>query len=369
MKKILAIIGASSGQYPICLKARELGCETVCFAWEQGAICKDIVDHFYPISIYEKDRIVEICSSLNVDGVVSNASDRTAEVAAYIAERLHLNGMPFSKLMALQDKFYVRSLTQSIFGLKPLRFYRYQGNDMHVYPCVVKPCRGRGKKGVCFAHNETDFEEAVSYALKNNDTGIIVEEFIEGKELSIESISFHGRHYVIQITDKDSSSDPHFVELGHHQPADISTMIKHKIETVVPDVLTALGYTDGASHIELKYRGDDLFLIEANLRGGGDDISNKLVFMSSGIDYLKCIIDVALNQFKEPEMIADPCHAGIYYLTKQTSHLLPFFEKADGKDWLIEKRIYSTDLQESHSNYERNGYLIYKSKYKVLPNL
>ncbi|WP_154648177.1 hypothetical protein [Prevotella amnii] len=45
----LAVIGASIGQYPLCLKARELGVETFCFAWEKGAICKDIVDHFYPI--------------------------------------------------------------------------------------------------------------------------------------------------------------------------------------------------------------------------------------------------------------------------------------------------------------------------------
>lgn len=369
MKKKLAIIGASSGQYPLCLKAKELGLDTFCFAWEKGAVCKEIVNHFYPISIFEMDRIVDVCQSLRIDGVVSNASDSTADVVAYIAEQLHLNGTPYSILAALHDKYYVRSLAQSIDGLESPRNYKYQGIDMHLYPCVVKPCQGRGKKGVCFARNEFDFESAISYASEENDSGIIVEEFIEGKELSIESISFQGRHYVIQITDKDSSSAPHFVELGHHQPAAISASIKQKIERVIPELLTVIGYTNGASHIEVKYNGDDLYLIEANLRGGGDEISNKLVYMSSGIDYLKCIIDVALNQFVEPQRIDEPCYAGIYYLTEQTSNLLPFFENADGKDWLVEKDIYSTDLQESHSNYERNGFLIYRSNHKVLPNL
>ena len=368
MKKKLAIIGASTGQYPICLKARELGIETFCFAWEQGAVCRDIVDHFYPISIFETDRIVEACKSIGVNGVISNASDRTADVVAYVADRLHLNGTPYDTVISLHDKSYVRSLTESIEGLGCPRNYRYEGKDLHIYPCVVKPCIGRAKKGVSFARDESEFNTAIRYASVDNDSGIIVEEFIEGKELSVESISFHGKHTVIQVTDKDSSSFPHFVELGHHQPANISDDLRHKIEIVIPRLLSAMGYTDGASHVEVKYKGNDIYLIEANLRGGGDDISNRLVSMSSGVDYLKCMIDVALNQFVKPEKSAKGGFAGIYYLTKQTSHLLPFFEGATGKDWLVEKEIYSVELKESHSNYERDGFLMYYSDHKITPN-
>ena len=69
----LAIIGASKGPLPICQTAKDLGIETFCFAWDQGAVCKDVVDHFYPISILEKDKIVGLCKELNIEGVVSNA--------------------------------------------------------------------------------------------------------------------------------------------------------------------------------------------------------------------------------------------------------------------------------------------------------
>lgn len=369
MKQKLAIIGASTGQYPICMKARELGIETFCFAWEKGAVCRDIVDHFYPISISDMDRIVEVCKSIGIEGVVSNASDRTADVVSYVAEKLHLNGTSYRTIMSLHDKYFVRLLTKSIEGLGSPRNYKYEGKDLHIYPCVVKPCTGKAKKGVSFARDESEFEAAINYASLENDSGIIVEEYIEGKELSIESISFHGKHTVIQVTDKDSSLAPHFVELGHHQPAEISDNLRHKIEDVIPRLLSAMSYSDGASHIEVKYKGNELYLIEANLRGGGDDISNKLVYMSSGIDYLKCMIDVALNQFVKPVKNAKGGYAGIYYLTEQTSHLLPFFERASGKDWLVEKEIYSTDLKESHSNYERNGFLLYYSDHKVKPSI
>ena len=47
----LAVIGASSGQLPICLKAKEMGLEVHCFAWSEGAVCKDVVDYFHPVSI------------------------------------------------------------------------------------------------------------------------------------------------------------------------------------------------------------------------------------------------------------------------------------------------------------------------------
>lgn len=72
MKRI-AIIGASTGQLPLCKKAHEMGLESYCFAWPKDAICKEYVDHFIPISIFEMDEIVRYCQEINVDGVVSNA--------------------------------------------------------------------------------------------------------------------------------------------------------------------------------------------------------------------------------------------------------------------------------------------------------
>jgi biotin carboxylase len=364
-KMKLAIIGASSGQLPICLKAKEMGLQVHCFAWPEGAVCKDVVDFFHPVSIVDKDEIVAMCRELNIDGVVSNASELTAEIAAYISEKLGLNGTPYNVLAQLHDKFFVRQLSEKVSGLSKIKFYEYKGRDLNIYPCVVKPSEGSAKSGVSFVSNKEDFEKAVHYAGESTDGKIIVEEFITGKELSIESISFKGKHQVIQITDKDSSSAPHFVELGHHQPAAISDNLREKIEITIPQLLEEIGYTNGASHIEVKYSGEELYLIEANLRGGGDEISNKLVQMSSGVDYLRCMIEVALGVYRSPVIISEPSFAGIYYLCKQTEDYLPFFEQADGKSWFVEGEIRNRDLKESLSNYERDGYLIYKSDQKI----
>lgn len=365
MKKKLAIIGASIGQLPICKKAQEMHLETFCFAWDKGAICKPFVDHFYPISILEKDKIADICRENHISGVVSNASDLTAEVVAYIAEANKLNTTPYKKLISLRDKNLVRNLCRNIEGLSTPRYYKYTGKDLGIYPCVVKPCVGSAKQGVSYVEDKEELAQAIDYACSSDKDSIEIEEYIKGKEVSVESISYHGKHTVIQITDKDNTGAPHFAELGHHQPAQIPNDVHKSILAIIPKILTAIGYTDGASHVEMKYNENGIYLIEANLRGGGDEISNRLTTMSTGIDYLRCMIDVALDNFKGLIRIGEKSYAGIYYLCKQTANLLPAFINAKGQPWCVEERVDSTDLVESSSNYERNGYLIYKSDHKI----
>lgn len=364
----LAIIGASFGQLAICKKAVELGYETHCFSWPNGAVCRDVVDFFYPISILERDIIVEKCRELQIDGVVSNASEITAEVAAYVSEKLGLNGVPFSLLNQLHDKYYIRQLTDSVEGLSKPIFYKYEGVDKGLYPCVIKPCCGSAKKGVSFAADEKEFLNALKYAQDSLCGDLIVEEFIEGRELSVECISYKGEHQVIQVTDKDSSPAPHFVELGHHQPAQISCSLRSKIESVIINLLIIIGYTDGASHVEVRCTDrDEIYLVEVNLRGGGDEISNKLVQMSSGVDYLRCMIEVALDIYNGPIRVSDPSYSGIYYLCEQTRDYLQFFKNAEKKEWYVEGKINNEKLRDSHSNYERDGYIIYQASRKICP--
>ena len=89
--------------------------------------------------------------------------------------------------------------------------------------------------------------------------------------------------------------------------------------------------------------------------------------MSSGVDYLRCMIEVALDVFQSPVQVAPQSYAGIYYLCKQTESMLPFFKEAKDKDWFVEGEIKNTILCESHTNYERDGYLIYQSDHKITP--
>ena len=367
-QKKLVIIGTAEGQKELYIKAKQKGLYTIAFSFNKGCIPSELVDVFYEISILHKDEIVDKCKEIGVDGVVSNGSELTANVASYVADQLGLICTPFSVIDRLQDKSKVRDMTQNIKELQSIHTYIYNSTSPTplFLPCVVKPIAGSSKSGVSFANSIQDFQDAIAYSIDSLDEAPLIEEYVQGKEVSVESISFQGKHYIIQITDKDSSGAPHFVELGHHQPSSFSKEIQDKVRRVLPRILDAVGYISGASHTELKITEDGkIYLIEINPRGGGDGISNHLVYLSTGYDYIGAMIDVAIGDFKVPVLHENKC-SGVLFLTKQTEHLLPLFKTAKEESWYIDGHVDSFDLKECTGNASKNGYIIYQSEKRII---
>ena len=113
--------------------------------------------------------------------------------------------------------------------------------------------------------------------------GVLIEEFLSGgQEYSVESLSYHGKQYIIQVTQKDSSGPPHCIELGHHQPAKLSKDEKSLVEKAVSEALSAAGITNGPCHTEIKMIDGKIYLIEINGRPGGDHIAYPLTELSTG---------------------------------------------------------------------------------------
>ncbi|MDO5420519.1 MAG: ATP-grasp domain-containing protein [Bacteroides sp.] len=364
MKKRLAIIGASTGQLPLCQKAHEMGLETFCFAWPKGAICKDYVDHFIPISIFEMDEIVCHCRKYGIDGVVSNASETTALVVSYVAEKLGKVCVPYETFLSIQDKVFVRCKTNAIPGLTPVKYEvgSYDIISSFPKPYVMKPIRGAAKRGVNFVDN-TVVDLVIPDDLK--DAVFMAEEYVVGKEYSVEAISYNGKHEVIQITEKIGSGAPHFVELEHHQPATLLISVENKIKLLIPQILSAISFTNGASHTEIKIDdNENLYLIEVNPRGGGDYISNILVGLSTDCDYLKQMILVALDMY-EPIVVHNTAYAGVYFLSAYTDRLLPYFD-IPKEEWMVMRERTGKELTFSCSNYDRNGFILYSSNKKII---
>ena len=108
--KTLAIIGASYLQRPLVIRAKEMGLRTICFAWPEGAVCSEIADKFYPISIIEKDAILGICQEEKIDGICTIASDVAAPTVAYVAEKMRLNGNSYSAAKKANNKYLMREV-------------------------------------------------------------------------------------------------------------------------------------------------------------------------------------------------------------------------------------------------------------------
>ena len=366
MKKI-AIIGTAPGQAALYKSARELGFYTIGFSWEASEELLKMIDKFYQISIKEKDEIVQKCREEGVCGVVTNGSELTIRISSYVAEKLNLTGTPYDTILNIQNKYWVREHTKNIEGLIQIQHYLYEGIKPQSFPCIIKPISGGGKRGVSLSKDKEDFASAIEYAKLQNQQ-IMIEEYIEGAEVSVESISYKGQHFVIQITDKENSGPPHFVELSHHQPSQLPEETLQLIRKVVPEILNKVSFTNGATHIELKINKKGIYLIEINPRGGGDEISNRLVELSTDYNYIAAMVKVASNTFETP-IVKSGKYSGIYFLTNHTKDRLPFFLSAKYQKWYVDGAVSSVELIDSKGNSEKNGFVIYNSDHKISPNL
>ena len=295
MSKI-AIIGASYLQRPVVERAKEMGLRTICFAWAEGAVCKDLCDTFYPVSITEKEEILRICRSEQIDGICTIASDVAAPTVAYVAEQMGLTGNSYEASIKAHDKHAMREALVNAGVDCP-------HTDGACLPVIVKPTDRSGSLGVQKVERQEDLAAAIARAKELSFSGeVLVEEFIEGREISVEMISCRGIHYALQITDKVTTGAPHFVELAHHQPSDLPAEMQARIFAITRRALDALGITNGASHSEYKITDSGrIVVMEIGGRMGGDFIGSDLVKLSTGYDFVEGVIRVALGEIIHPE--------------------------------------------------------------------
>ena len=117
----------------------------------------------------------------------------------------------------------------------------------------------------------------------------------------MEGISFQGKHHILAMTLKYTTGAPQFIETGHMEPAPVSADTLDRVTDVVCHALDTLGIENSASHAEVKIaENGTIRIIEIGGRMGGDCIGSDLVQYSTGIDYVRAVIQVACGQ--EPDL-------------------------------------------------------------------
>ncbi len=322
MKK-LAIIGASYLQKPLVHKALEMGYETHVFAWEDGAVCKALADHFYPVSITEVDEICKICQRIQPRGIVSIGSDLATVVVNRVADKLGLIGNSLECTKLTTNKFLMRERLKASGIPCPDYSLAVEGEPCGIsFPLIVKPVDRSGSRGVSLVRDVSSLAAAVQEARAQSFSAqVIIEQYVEGRELSVEAISWQGRHYILQFTDKETTGAPHYIEKAHHQPAELSASQKESLVRLTRKSLDCLMVKNGASHSEFKITASgEMYLIEVGARMGGDCIGSDLLRLSTGYDFVRGVIEVAVGSFEEP-VLSQPAHAGIHYVFPQPGTL------------------------------------------------
>lgn len=369
-QKIIAIIGAGEGALPIIKAAKEMGVTVVAYG-RNDSLAKDLVDVFIEENNFDIHFIAESCRELHVNGIMPS-SELSTEVAARVAHNAGLLGNEVENGFGGKNKFFMRTKVAGLTSARQPRFQLYSERMDISYPVVVKSVDACGKRGVSIAYNEEDLEQALQQARENSSDGsALVEEYLKGgQEYSIECLSYgKGKHQVIQYTEKESAGPPHFVEIAHHQPANLSDEMKSRIDKAAWDILEVLGLNCGMAHLEIKIIDDEIYFIEVGARGGGDHISDILTPLSTGFNYYKAAIECHLGLY-QPVTITNKACTGIYFHSKQNEKLRPLFHKAKTAEWCIMNTVVKDEFDDASGNVgaSNSGFIIYCSDHRIFQN-
>lgn len=171
------------------------------------------------------------------------------------------------------------------------------------YPLIIKPTDLASSAYISLVKNEAELRQsfdALSKFTHNfrdqaRDSVCLLEEFMQGEEVSVEAVTFNGQTSIVGITDKSLTGFPYFIEDGHMFPADLPKDQAEQIVEFVSKALAAVGHDHGISHTEVKLTPDGPKLVEINPRPGGNYIV-ELIQQVTKINFLDMHIKLALNQ-------------------------------------------------------------------------
>lgn len=298
MKRLL-IIGASVLQVPAIRKAKEMGLYVAVADFDPQAVGIPLADEYFNVSTIDEEGVYQAAKDFKADGIMTLATDMPMRSVAYATGKLGLVGISHDTAIKATDKGEMIKAFEA-HGVEHPWFYILKDistiPDGITFPCITKPTDNSGSRGVMLVHSLDELKESVRYSSENGRSGnVIVEEYMQGPEVSVEVLVIDGIAYVLQITDKLTTGAPHFVEMGHTQPSRLPEATKEKIRDLAERAALSIGIKNGPAHIEIIVTENGPKMVELGARMGGDNITTHLVPLSTGIDMVKATIELALG--------------------------------------------------------------------------
>ncbi len=298
-RKSVLIFGVGPLQLSIIERAKRIGLFTVGIDPVADAACRDAVDAFEVVGGQDYEGTCSVVEKYGINAIVTAATDKPLVMMARIAEKY---GFPFYSVETAQwstDKFQMKKRFElgNVPHAQGRLISKIEEAEGLVFPVIVKPRDNSGSRGVKLCRNQEELKVSITEALDNSKLEtVLVEEFIEGPEYSIEGLHYDGKSEVIQFTEKKTTEFPYNVELGHKQPANLTEEQKNSIRKIVSKIGKALNFENCPSHTELKINDRGIFVIETSPRLGGDYITSTLTPLSTGINLEDQLLHIALGE-------------------------------------------------------------------------
>lgn len=309
MNKTIMIFGAGINQMELIKEAKKMDITSIVVDPSENTPGKEIADFYYKVDGKDYITTKEIAIKHKVDGIVTGQMENPMRLMAKLAQEL---GYIFHSSEVLErslnkDQMKKAFIQNSVGCAKGIVFSKNEKVSSDKlenfnFPLIIKPVDSFSSRGVMKVNSYAEIAKYESETRSfSADYSILIEEFLEGRELSVESITYRKETTVIQITEKFITPYPNTVEMAHLQPARISSVEKVAITDLVKNAIKAIGIDNTASHAEVILTANGPYMIEIGARLGGDFISSHLTKASTGLSMDKAAIKIALGI--KPELI------------------------------------------------------------------
>lgn len=300
-KRTALVLGVGAAQCDLILRLKRAGWHVVgCSYRHEGAALED-VDEFALVDIVDQDRVEQLARNIGADLVYSIGSDVAMPVVAEVAERM---GMPAPIAAAtarlMQNKGAFRAFLNAE-GISPVRHRTFRSpseiEDWDCFPAIVKPVDSQGQRGVMRVLSAGTLAEEAARALEASRSGeAIIEEFLDGPEISVNAFVLNGETVVQEISDRIVRDDGSGAPSAHVYPSRHTTATQAvMVRDLVRRSNAALELRSGPVYYQIKLTAAGPRIIEAAPRLDGCHLW-RLIAMCGGVDLLQASIDVMVGE-------------------------------------------------------------------------
>lgn len=300
MKKAL-ILGTNAGQADIIRFLNDNNWETHSCGYKAIGPGVTLADYFHLVNITDLEAVKDLARTIQADIVYSVSSDIAITTATKVSEQLNLPVLLNSEIIDLfnqksQFREFLNKHNIGTVNFKTVNTNNFSQVIWNDFPCVVKPVDSQGQRGVQLVKHVDELQEALSEAVKYSTDGeAIIEEFLDGSEISTNVIVQNGVILINEFSDRIVFGTDYFgLPKGHGLPVTYLTNEQLDIANgFVDKIVNNLEIKDAVLYIQMKLLGNEPRVIEIAPRLDGCHIW-KLIKHYRNVDLrelaIKCLL-------------------------------------------------------------------------------
>lgn len=301
MSKIMIVAGGN-WQIPIIKTAKRMGHYVICSNLYEDSPAFAFADIGEVADVRDKTKNLEIAQKYMPDAILTDQSDIAVPTVAYIADELGLRGIGYDNAKLFTNKFAMREFCRANGFAYPEYQLCTEKSEAKQFlnkngKSIVKPLDSQSSRGIHVVENAMDIDEYFDDALQysNVEHAILIEQYIEGREFTVDGIKLDDTYHVTAISKKahydyNPSIAKELLFSNYDDEYDYD-----ELREINKAMVCEMNLPFGLTHAEYKYMNGKFYLIEIAARGGGTRISSDIVPIMSGINSNEVYINSLLG--------------------------------------------------------------------------